>query len=129
VVTIGTDCPLVDKEIINSAFAALESKQCVLGPSLDGGYYLIGLSLLKKEVFKGISWGTKKVFSQTLDRLKRTKMNYYILKSLFDIDTSQDAALLKEKLGRMHRLPAGLWPVLARLRKLKYNKDNKKPAP
>ena len=124
VVTIGTDCPMIDKEIINSAFAALESKHCVLGPSLDGGYYLVGLSLLKEDIFKGICWGTKKVFSQTLHKLRATKMNYHILKPLFDIDTYQDAALLKEKLERMRMIPAGLEPLLGRLRKLKYNKGN-----
>lgn len=124
VVTIGTDCPMIDREIINSAFAALESKHCVLGPSLDGGYYLIGLSLLEEEIFKGICWGTKNVFNQTLRRIRATKMNYHILKPLFDIDTYQDAALLKEKLERTRRIPTGLGPLLARLRKLKYNKGN-----
>lgn len=90
IVCIGTDSPLIDEKIICRAFKALKNRDCVIGPSYDGGYYLIGLSLMNGQIFKGISWSTKRVFGQTLDKLKQQKIKYKILLKSFDIDTYQD---------------------------------------
>lgn len=119
ILAIGTDSPLIDRKVANTAFRALETKQCVLGPALDGGYYLIGLSSLKKEVFKGISWGTKKVFAQTLKRLKMLKMSYSLLDTSFDVDRHKDIAYLRQKIhGSLEVNPLGLKPIVHALRRI-----------
>jgi rSAM/selenodomain-associated transferase 1 len=98
VVAIGTDIPTIDKNVILDAFKVLENKPCVLGPALDGGYYLIGLSVFRKEIFKEISWGTKYVLRQTINRLHHIKIDYHLLDKCFDIDTYEDLLLLKTNL-------------------------------
>lgn len=98
VAAIGTDSPLIDRKVINNAFKALETKQCVLGPALDGGYYLIGLSSFNKEVFKGIDWGTRKVFKQTIAKLRRLNISHSFLDTSFDVDTHRDVSSLKQEL-------------------------------
>lgn len=119
IVTIGTDSPLIDRKVVNTAFKALETKQCVLGPALDGGYYLIGLSSLKKEVFKGINWGTKKVFAQTLKRLKMLKMSYSFLDLSFDVDRHKDIVYLRQKIrGSLQINPLGLKPIVYALHRI-----------
>ena len=90
VVAIGTDSPLIDRKVVTTAFNSLETKQCVLGPAIDGGYYLIGLSSFSGHVFKGIHWGTKKVLSQTIRGLRESKINHRFLKVSCDIDTHDD---------------------------------------
>lgn len=114
VVAIGTDSPLLDKKDIKSAFEVLKDKQCVLGPSLDGGYYLLGLSFLNKWIFKGISWGTKKVFGQTMNRLIKTNTSYGLLGASFDVDTYKDLLMLKQRLQDSHKInPYGLDSVFS----------------
>lgn len=96
-VLIGTDCPALDSGLIIDALAALHSSLLVLGPAMDGGYYLIGttntlpadtLSLL----FTDIAWGTADVCQETIDRARRTGVTPSILKELHDIDHPGDLA-------------------------------------
>src|SRR3989338_4224186 len=122
VVTIGSDSPMIDREVVNSAFKALETKHCVLGPALDGGYYLILFSLFNKEAFRGIDWGTKKVLGQTLDKLKKAKISCGLLEPSFDVDTYNDISYLEEKLSiHRQRNPRGLKPISSALRRIRHS--------
>ena len=69
-ILIGTDCPDIRENILTEAFQSFQDTGCVIGPSLDGGYYLIGFNrhTFSKDVFKKISWGTGRVFAETLER-------------------------------------------------------------
>jgi glycosyltransferase A (GT-A) superfamily protein (DUF2064 family) len=87
VVLIGVDCPFITKTLINKAFIALSKHELVIGPTQDGGYYLIGLTKIYSAIFKKISWGTNKVLKQTL---RRSRIKPYLLKKLYDIDTIKD---------------------------------------
>jgi hypothetical protein len=102
-VVIGTDNPLIDKRVIYKALRELQKYQCVIGPSLDGGYYLLGLSCLYKGLFEGIEWGKENVLSQTLRFLKREEIPYTVLDTHFDIDDRDDLLLLKEKLKKIDK--------------------------
>jgi rSAM/selenodomain-associated transferase 1 len=95
---IGSDCPDLPKEIIDKAFAALSSHDAVLGPSLDGGYYLIGFKKdsFLPEVFSGIQWSTNKVFEQTIAILNNRR-KIYILPERRDVDTIEDLRDLFER--------------------------------
>lgn len=90
VLVIGTDSPVIDREIIQQAFRQLDKFQCVIGPSSDGGYYLLGLGSENAKVFEGIDWSTSKVFEQTKQRLKELGLVFTCLKEEFDIDTRAD---------------------------------------
>jgi len=119
VIAIGTDSPLIDNETISKAFKALEDSRCVIGPSLDGGYYLLGLSRPHKGIFKKISWGTDRVFGETLDNLKKLKIKYDVLDTGIDIDRVEDLVGLKERLQKMdNKALKGLFPILEALEKI-----------
>ena len=90
IVLIGSDTPHISKEQLEESLESLEKKKIVVGPSLDGGYYLIGFNktALKKEIFEDISWSTNKVFNQTLQKVNTNEL--YLLKYLNDIDDIDD---------------------------------------
>lgn len=90
VIAIGTDSPTLDNNIIRKAFKKLKDFPCVLGPSLDGGYYLIGLSRLYLEIFKGIPWGKDDVFRKTQYKIRKLGLKFCLLEPHPDIDTLND---------------------------------------
>lgn len=100
VVAIGSDCLFVDRELIKSAFSMLKKKDVVIGPSLDGGYYLIGTSHFFKSLFCDIDWGSSNVLEQTKDRIKRRAVILGTLPHHYDIDTLADLKRLREDIKR-----------------------------
>lgn len=90
VVIIGSDCPDISPEIVEDAFAELDKEDVVIGPSEDGGYYLLGLRKLVPEVFRDISWSTESVYPETVQVLKNKDMSFGKLPTLNDIDTEED---------------------------------------
>jgi len=92
VVIIGTDCPGLTLGILGQAFAALNDHTLVLGPALDGGYYLIGLNRPCPFLFTGIDWGTSAVLTQTLALAQCLAV--HLLPALHDIDRPGDLAHL-----------------------------------
>jgi len=90
VIIIGTDAPGINSRLILDAFEALNDNECVIGPSLDEGYYLLGLRGIQNSLFKNIRWSTNSVFNDTIKQLKHIKSDYLILQKLRDIDIMQD---------------------------------------
>ncbi|AQT69240.1 transferase 1, rSAM/selenodomain-associated [Anaerohalosphaera lusitana] len=88
----GSDIPDLTVQTINDAFTALSENDVVLGPSSDGGYYLIGFreASFVKEVFKGISWSTDSVLDETLSKFTEHALSEHILDLWHDIDTKED---------------------------------------
>ncbi|MEK9559985.1 MAG: TIGR04282 family arsenosugar biosynthesis glycosyltransferase [Flavobacteriaceae bacterium] len=97
VVLIGCDLPDLTSALIAKAFDALQSNDVVIGPSCDGGYYLIGLNKETPDLFKEVSWSTEKVLNQTLEKAKRLLLKVQLLDQLRDIDTLEDLHLSKLK--------------------------------
>ena len=90
-VLIGSDCPALTPVILNQAYAALtRSAEAVLGPAVDGGYYLIGLKKADAAIFQGMPWGSTEVAARTRSMLARLKLKYAELATLTDIDTPAD---------------------------------------
>lgn len=89
-VVIGTDCPQITTQTIVKAFANLETSEVVIGPSYDGGYYLLGLRRLIPELFYDIDWSTNLVFDQTMKRLRHNGIKSECLEMLRDVDTVED---------------------------------------
>jgi uncharacterized protein len=99
VVIIGTDCPGIDRTILNQAFTALESQDLVLGPAADGGYYLIGLRRRIPELFSAIAWSTETVRAKTLEIAMALNLTYALLPERSDIDRPEDLVHLPPSLG------------------------------
>lgn len=90
VVIIGTDCPGLNAELMKKAFYQLLTHDLVLGPAIDGGYYLIGLRYFIPELFFDIIWGTDRVLSQTVEIANKLNLSVAYLPSLADVDRPED---------------------------------------
>ncbi|KST64306.1 TIGR04282 family arsenosugar biosynthesis glycosyltransferase [Mastigocoleus testarum] len=95
-IIIGTDCPSIELGILKQAFEHLTDKDLVLGPAIDGGYYLIALCRSIPELFVDIDWGTEKVFQQTMDITKKLDLAVGHLPTLADIDRPEDLVIWEE---------------------------------
>ncbi|MGW8265106.1 MAG: TIGR04283 family arsenosugar biosynthesis glycosyltransferase [Longimicrobiales bacterium] len=90
VVVVGTDAPEVDSEAVRNAFRQLAEADLVLGPAVDGGYYLLGLKSAAPELFHDIPWSTPEVLGATLDRAGSLGLRIATLPPLSDVDTAED---------------------------------------
>ena len=90
VVLIGTDCPDLDAAAVARAFGALDAADVVLGPALDGGYYLVGMRRLHAPVFAGVPWSSADTLGVTLERAHAHGLAVALLEPLRDVDTESD---------------------------------------
>jgi len=115
---IGTDVPGVSREIVVEAFAALDDHDVILGPTHDGGYYLLALKQARRELFEGIAWSTPDVLPATLDKARGLHLSVYCLSRLMDIDTLEDVRAewtrLRPLLSRTPALDDALFRALER---------------
>ena len=109
VLVIGTDCPEIEPSILAEAFEALSRTDVVLGPALDGGYYLIGLRANRPDLFRGIDWGTENVLRQTLEIARQSRYSVRQLKPLSDVDYPEDLLACR-------RVPGAFSDVLPEMR-------------
>lgn len=89
-VLIGTDIPQIDTEILQNAFARLEESDVVLGPTEDGGYYLIGMKEAYGEIWNVPRYGTNTVLEDTLAHIRAAGLTVRLGETLRDIDTPED---------------------------------------
>lgn len=87
---IGSDCYQLTATHILSAFEFLNEYQVVIGPSADGGYYLLGMSFLFSNIFQNKKWSTNNVLKDTLNDINRLKIKYSLLEPLIDVDEESD---------------------------------------
>lgn len=90
VLIIGSDCPGLTEEVILKAFIVLDSYQVVIGPSEDGGYYLLGMNKFIPDLFADVNWSTETVYENTVETVKNLGLPYSTLPVLNDIDTAAD---------------------------------------
>jgi hypothetical protein len=120
VVILGSDAPTLPADHLESAFDSLRSCEVVIGPSEDGGYYLVGMSRLHLEIFRGIRWGGDEVLKATRQRLRHSGVRYQELGMWHDVDLPGDVGRLWRDLLRLKErhgsgLPERTWRVLSRL--------------
>ena len=94
VVLLGTDIPDLRSDYLEQTFHALTDYDLVLGPSTDGGYWLMGLNR-PVDLFQGIKWGTDTVFDQTVVLAKGQGLESHRIEPLTDIDTIDDLKRLQ----------------------------------
>lgn len=102
-VVIGTDTPAVGADTVARALAALDTADVVLGPSRDGGYYLMALREDRPELFAGIEWSTRSVVAETMARAGALGLRVTFLEVESDIDTAEDLAAEVAGPGRDRR--------------------------
>ena len=100
-VIIGTDSPTLPLSYIQNAFDVLKEVPVTIGPTFDGGYYLIGLSEQSDAIFEGIDWSTSKVFGQTLTRIQTINKQLYVLPPWYDVDTPDNLEFLRSHIQAM----------------------------
>lgn len=97
VLLVGSDLPDLTETILYGAVDGLADHDLAIGPSQDGGYYLLGLKNLKSSLFMAIEWGTERVLQQTLQAASRGRLKIVLLEQMRDVDTWSD---LNEYAGR-----------------------------
>ncbi|NQY10281.1 MAG: glycosyltransferase [Flavobacteriales bacterium] len=90
VVIIGSDCFELTQNYIEHAFNILNSNQAVIGPAVDGGYYLLGMNRMYSSVFQDVEWSTHNVFVSTFVKLKEEDIQFKLLPVLYDVDRVED---------------------------------------
>lgn len=93
-VLIGSDAPHLPLARVEEAFERLSACDVVLGPAMDGGYYLIGMRR-PHELFSGISWSTSSVLAQTMERAGALGLEVIQLEEDFDVDETEDLDRLR----------------------------------
>ncbi|SHG64172.1 TIGR04282 family arsenosugar biosynthesis glycosyltransferase [Winogradskyella jejuensis] len=94
IIIVGSDLLDLDTNIIKTAFEKLDKNDAVIGPSEDGGYYLLGMKSPNQNVFKNKKWGTETVLEQT--KKDFIGKSLYVLETLNDIDFLEDLKPYKE---------------------------------
>lgn len=100
IVIIGSDSPTLPAGYIEKAFQKLDRNDIIVGPSRDGGYYLIGLKKPCQGLFRGIKWSSDEVLEETLKSAKGLKKKMALLNKWYDIDKSEDLDYLKRDLKK-----------------------------
>jgi rSAM/selenodomain-associated transferase 1 len=102
VVLIGSDNPTLPAVLIETAVRVLESQRDLsIGPTSDGGYYLIGMRQPYPVLFERIEWSTARVYTQTVERAKQCGLNVHSVAEWYDIDQPLDLDRLESDLRRM----------------------------
>jgi rSAM/selenodomain-associated transferase 1 len=123
IVLIGSDLPALPLALFDQAFAQLAGaeRRVVLGPSRDGGYYLVGMNQPTAEIFDNMTWSHGQVLADTTARLDGLGVPYSVLPTWFDLDVAEDfqrlhtlaksesRAALRRTLACLERL--GFWPA------------------
>lgn len=102
-VLIGSDIPDLPKQLIDEAFLKLKTQDAVIGPSNDGGFYLIGFrsDSFSADVFKDIKWSRDTVYVNITNKLDELGLGYHILPQWRDIDTHADLMELANSLSHL----------------------------
>ena len=106
ILLVGSDSPTLPISYLSDAITLLDTRDIVIGPSVDGGYYLIGfaveaLAQTVPRVFNGIAWSTGEVFQQTVARIREVEATLGLLPAWYDVDTAEDLAFLHAHISAM----------------------------
>ena len=99
-IIIGSDCPYLELSDLECAAEALQTHSAVLGPAVDGGYWLIGLNAPCPALFEGIEWSTDAALKTTLSKAEVQGLSVCQLRELSDVDTVEDWSGWRESNSR-----------------------------
>ncbi len=121
VVIIGSDSPSIPVAEIQKAFNHLTETDIVLGPAIDGGYFLVGQRQVCEEMFDQVDWSTPLVLSQTIQNIRKANRSLQLLNVWYDIDTLADLRFLfahlqgLELAGKGNEIPVQTYAMLKEL--------------
>ncbi len=100
VVVVGTDSPTLPPSFVERAFASLSAGESdvALGPTEDGGYYLVGLREPSEGLFRNVEWSTPRAYAQTAENVARLGLRLLELPRWYDVDTPADLLRLREEM-------------------------------
>lgn len=98
VMVVGTDTPWMESNLVLRAFQLLRTTDTVIGPTVDGGYYLIGARKMIPGMFRSIPWGTRYVLDRTLAAVRKAQASCRLLRRDFDLDRPADVEKVRELL-------------------------------
>ncbi len=97
-ILVGSDHPSVPVEKLRRGAELVTGADLVLGPALDGGYYLIGMRAPRPRVFQEVPWSTPAVLPTTLDRIREERLSARFLDPWYDVDDAGDLRFLRNHL-------------------------------
>ena len=102
---IDSDSPTLPASALREAVDALErpGERVVLGPSADGGYYLIGMKRAEPRLFEGITWSTERVYAETVGTVRNAGIELVELARWYDVDDAETLEILQRELLRGER--------------------------
>ena len=116
VVILGSDSPDLPPAALDRAFAILHTRQLVLGPAVDGGYWLVGARGVPRAALTDIPWGTDAVLSATLAAVQRHGLDAGLLDVWYDVDRPDNLRFLKTHLDfLLHTAREDRCPITRRL--------------
>jgi glycosyltransferase A (GT-A) superfamily protein (DUF2064 family) len=129
VILIGADLPPVPLDYFAQAYDYLDGAQprVVLGPSRDGGYYLVGLNCPMPGMFENMTWSHDQVFTHTVTRLADRSIKTRQLPSWFDVDTPADLRTLMTRVDDPHHV--SMKNTLKLLRRLGWRRRHETTKP
>ena len=120
VILTGTDLPTLPRTNLVEALTLVTKHDVVLGPTADGGYYLIGLRKMVPALFEGIDWSTSTVFAETKKKIEAAGLSLGLLPECRDLDTLEDLkvfiGLCGKERGMTKRTEGALRLIAARLK-------------
>ena len=111
VVLIGSDIPTLQPGILQQAIEELRTFDLCLGPSQDGGYYLVGSRHADKRIFCGIPWSTPDVLKITIRKAKEAELSLALLEECIDVDTFEDLKKLSVIIKELRRVSETMIPL------------------
>jgi uncharacterized protein len=115
-VVLNSDSPTLPTSLLveTAHVLARPGERAVLGPALDGGYYLLGLKAKHHRLFEDIAWSTERVAQQTLERAAELKLPVHILPTWYDVDDVAGLKIMRAELFEGQSFAPGLCPAQPR---------------
>ena len=98
VIAFNSDTPHLSSSVLQSAFEILTAHDVVIGPTHDGGYYLVGAKAVHSSLFEGDGMGTRSALDRLLARTKALELSTGLTQPFFDIDVADDLLVLAREL-------------------------------
>jgi rSAM/selenodomain-associated transferase 1 len=129
ILIVGSDSPTLPLSYISEAVIGLDSRDIVIGPSVDGGYYLIGFSAenlneIVPSVFEEIAWSTPQVLQQTVERIRTMNATLKVLPPWYDVDTPEDLSFLLAHLSAIQLAEGAVQAVRTQTMLFELLKEN-----
>ncbi len=108
VVLVSSDCPTLPEERVWQAFELLKEHDCVVGPAVSGGWYLVGMRGRCWPIFEGVAWGGPTALRQSAEKLDHLRARLALLEPWYTVDTEEELEFLR---GHLSALRAARSPL------------------